>query len=97
MVINILINKYQGLLIDIFKEYRKIINNNNCYDKYLKIINHEIELIISAFETLINKRKNTFQSIFEYDSESILYAVDKELFKYIKTIFESVSVLVIKQ
>ena len=97
MVINILINKYQGLLIDIFKEYRKIINNNNCYDKYLKIINHEIELIISAFETLINKRKNTFQTIFEYDSESILYAVDKELFKYIKTIFESVSVLVIKQ
>ena len=97
MLTNILINKYQGLLIDIFKEYRKIINNNNCYDKYLKIINHEIELIISAFETLINKRKNTFQTIFEYDSESILYAVDKELFKYIKTIFESVSVLVIKQ
>ena len=97
MLTNILINKYQGLLIDIFKEYRKIINNNNCYDKYLKIINHEIELIISAFETLIGERKNTFQSIFKDDSESILYAVDKELFKYIKTIFESVSVLVIKQ
>ena len=97
MLTNILIDRYQSILIDIFKAYRNILIKNNHYDKYLKIIKHEIKLITGAFGTLINQRKNTFQSIFEYDSESILYAVDKELFKYIKTIFESVSVLLNKK
>ena len=97
MLTNILIDRYQSILIDIFKAYRNILIKNNHYDKYLKIIKHEIKLIISAFSTLISKGKNTFKSIFEYDSESILYMIDKELFKYIKTIFESVSVLVNKQ
>ena len=90
---NILINKYKNLMKDIFEEYSNILNKNNEYCNYLKILNYEIKLIIDAFNKLINEKKNTFKDIFEVDFESILHAIDKDLFGYIKLIFENVSLL----
>ena len=97
MLENILINEYKKLLKDIINEYINIVNKDNFFYKYLKIINHEIKLITDAFETLVNQRKDTFKSIFEYDFESILYAVDKDFFNTIKSIFKNVSLLLIKK
>ena len=93
MLKKILINEYKSLLKDIIKEYHNIIKKNNGYYNYIKIINYEIKLIVSAFEKLIAQKKNTFSSIFENDVESILHAIDKELFEHIKSIFENVSLL----
>ena len=97
MLINILINEYKSLFKDIIKEYIKIINKNNGYCEYLKIIDHEIKLITDAFKTLINQKKDTFKSIFIDDFDSILHAIDKDLFNHIKIIFENVSLLLNKQ
>ena len=93
MLKNILIKEYKDLLNDIIAEYNKILNKNNGYYNYVKIINHEIKTIISAFQTLINQKKNTFKSIFQDDFGSILHAIDKVLFEHIKNIFENVSLL----
>ena len=91
MLKNILINGYKNVFNDIIVEYSNIIKQNKGYFKYLKIINYELKTIVVAFKTLLNKKKNTFSSIFENNSESILYSIDKDLFEYIKSIFESVS------
>ena len=96
MLKNILISQYKERLNDIIKEYNNFLSKNNGYYSRLKIINHEIKLIVSAFNTLINEKKNTFKSIFENDFESILYAIDKQLFDMIKSIFENVSLLLNK-
>ena len=93
MLKNILLNKYESLFTDIIDEYSSIVKKNNQYDKYLKIFIHEIKITIKAFESLLVNKKNTFRSIFENDNESILYAIDKELFGYLKGIFENVSML----
>lgn len=93
MLKNILIKQYKSLFKDIVKEYNNILNKNNGYYNYVKIINYEIKTIISAFNKLISTKKNTFTSIFEYDNESILHAIDKDLFNHIKEIFENVSML----
>ena len=93
MLVNILISKYQNLLRDIFIKYIHITENNNEYFKFSKIVDCEIKEIISAFNVLVDERKDTFKDIFENDVESILYALDKELFGYIKDIFEKVSAL----
>ena len=90
MLKNILLKEYENVFNDIMKEYNNIVNKNNGYYNYFKIIKYEIKVITSAFKTLINQKKNTFQSIFEDDSESILHAIDNVLFEHIKTIFESV-------
>ena len=97
MLKNILLDGYISLFKDIINEYNNILNKNNGYYNYLKIIKHEIKLIIDAFETLISQRKNTFQSIFKDNFESILHAIDKDLFEHIKTIFENVSLLLNNQ
>ena len=93
MLKNILLNEYKSLFKDIMNEYNNIINKHNGYHNYLKIINYEIKTITSAFKTLVEQKKNTFKSIFEDDFESVLHAIDKVLFEHIKSIFESVSLL----
>ena len=93
MLKNILIKEYKNLLNVIIKEYHNILKKNNSYLKYVKIINYEVKLIINAFEKLINQKKNTFKSVFEDDIGSILHSIDKQLFGYIKSIFENVSKL----
>ena len=93
MLKDILINEYKSLFNVIINEYNNILKKNNGYYNYIKIINYEIKLIVSAFEKLIAQKKNTFSSIFENDVESILHAVDKDLFEHIKSIFENVSLL----
>ena len=93
MLKDILINEYTKLFKDIINEYSNILKKNNGYYNYLKIINYEIKTIISAFEVLLSTKKNTFSSIFDGDVESILHAIDKDLFGYIKSIFERVSLL----
>ena len=93
MLKNILIEEYKSVFKDIINEYNNIINKNNGYFNYLKIINYEVKTIISAFKTLINERKNIFSSIFEDGFESVLYAIDRVLFDHIKSIFENVSLL----
>ena len=93
MLKNILLKEYENLFKDIINEYNNIINKNNGYYNYLKIIKYEIKAIISAFEVLIDQKKNTFQSIFEDNFESVLHAIDKNLFEHIKSIFESVYLL----
>ena len=93
MLKNILISQYKERLNDIIKEYNNFLSKNNGYYNYLKIINHEIKLIVSAFNTLISQKKNTFKSIFENDFDSILHAIDKDLFDMIKSTFENVSLL----
>ena len=91
MLENILINEYKNLLKEIINEYINIVNKNNFFYKYLKIVKHEIKLITEAFETLVNQRKDTFKSLFIGDFDSILYAVDKDFFNNIKSIFKNVS------
>ena len=93
MLKNILISQYKERLNDIIKEYNNFLSKNNGYYSRLKIINHEIKLIVSAFNTLIRQKKNTFKSIFKDDFESILHAIDKDLFDMIKSTFENVSLL----
>ena len=93
MLKEILLNKYQNLFTDIINEYSSILKKNNHYDKYLRIIMHEIKEIIRAFESLLVSKKNTFKSVFENDDESILYSIDKGLFGYLKGVFENVSAL----
>ena len=93
MLKNILLNEYKNVFKNIINEYNNIIKKNNGYYNYLKIINYELKTIINAFNTLINKKKNTFSSIFEDDIESVLHAIDKVLFEHIKSIFENVSLL----
>ena len=96
MLKNILIDWYKSLFKYIINKYNNIIKQNNGYYNYLKIIDHEIKLIISAFKTLLNKKKNIFNTIFEDDFESILHAIDKVLFEHMKSIFENVSILLNK-
>ena len=93
MLKEILLKKYDNLFKDIINEYSNILKRDNHYDKYLRIIMHEIKTIISAFESLLVNKQNTFKSIFESDDESILYFIDKELFGYLKGVFENVSML----
>ena len=93
MLKDILIKKYKGLFIDIINEYSYIINKDNRYFEYINIFKYEIKTIIDSFETLLDQKKNTFKCIFENDNESILYFIDKDLFKYIKSVFENVSTL----
>ena len=93
MLKNILINQYKSVFNDIIKEYNNILKKNNGYYNYLKIINHEIKTIISAFKLLLKEKKNTFSCIFDDDVESILHAIDKDLFDHIKSIFENVALL----
>ena len=93
MLKEILLKKYDSLFKDIINEYTTILKKNDVYDKHLKIIIHEIKEIIRAFESLLVNKKNTFKSIFESDDESILYFIDKELFGYLKGVFENVSML----
>ena len=96
MLKNILLSEYKDMLKSIIKGYKDFLSKNNGYYNYLKIINYEIEAIKSAFNTLIIQKKNIFKSIFENDFESILYAIDKQLFDMIKSIFENVSLLLNK-
>ena len=93
MLKNILLKQYKSVFKDIINEYNNIIKENNGYYNYIKIINYEIKTIISAFKTLISEKKNTFKSIFDDEYESVLHAVDKDLFDHIKSIFENVSLL----
>ena len=93
MLKEILLKKYDNLFKEIIDKYSNIIKRDNNYDKYLRIIMHEIKTIIRAFESLLVNKKNTFKSIFESDDESILYSIDKGLFGYLKGIFENVSML----
>ena len=93
MLKNILINEYKSLMNDIFNQYDDFLKKHNGYYNYLKIINHEIKAIKSAFNTLIKNRKNTFRSIFIDDYDSILHAIDKDLFEMIKSAFKNVSLL----
>ena len=93
MLKEILLKKYDSLFKDIINEYTTILKKNDVYDKHLKIIIHEIKEIIRAFESLLVNKKNTFKSIFESDDESILCSIDKELFGYLKGVFENVSML----
>ena len=96
MLKEILLDGYKSLFMDIINEYNNILNKNNGYYNYLKIIKHEIKEIISAFEMLLVNKKNTFRSLFKDEYESILHAIDKVLFNHIKTIFENVSLLLNK-
>ena len=93
MLKNILIDGYENVFYDIILEYGNIIKKNNRYYKYLNIINYEIKEISVAFKKLLNKKQNTFKSIFKYKIENILYSIDKELFEHIEKIFENVSIL----
>ena len=93
MLKEILLKKYDNLFKEIIDEYSNILKRDNHYDTYLRIIMHEIKTIIRAFESLLANKQNTFKSIFESDDESILCSIDKELFGYLKGIFENVSVL----
>ena len=93
MLEKVLLNGYISIFHDIINEYEKIVKKNNGYHNYLKIIGYEIKTIVSAFEKLISEKKNTFNSIFKDDFESILHAIDKDLFEHIKSIFENVSIL----
>ena len=93
MLKDILLNEYKSVFKDIIKEYNNIIKNNSGYYNYLKIINHEIKEIISAFEILIKEKKNIFSSVFDDDFSSILHAIDKVLFKNKKKNYENVRLL----
>ena len=89
-----LINEYKSFFNFIIKEYKNFINKNNGYYNYLKQINYEIKTITNAFQMLISQKKNIFKSIFEDEFDSVLHAIDKDLFEHIKSIFENVSLII---
>ena len=93
MLTNFLIVKYQNLLRDIFIKYINLTSKNNRYSKLSKLVDFEIKDTINAFNALVDERKDVCKDFFENGVESALYTIDKDLFGYIKEIFEKVSIL----